>query len=270
MSATVVVPTRNRPEALERCLEGLRAQEGIALEIVVVDDGSADRVSVAARANESRGLLVRLEGRGPAAARNAGVAVASSETILLLDDDCVPLPGWAEAMAAALAGRPRHVVGGTVRLSSGATLWLRASEQIARGAEAGTGFFRTLNLATSAALLQELPFDAGFPIAAGEDRDWCLRAGRAGATFAREPGAIVEHRADLDAPSFVRQQLRYGRAVHRLRGQGTHVAVSGRAQRRGLAEGFRESASVGLAMTLAPALTAAGYAVEVWADHRSR
>lgn len=262
MTVSVVVPTRDRPAALDRCLAALRAQTRAALEVVVVDDGSVARDVVARVAERFETRLVRLEGGGPAAARNAGVEVASGRLVLLLDDDCVPHPGWAETLAAAGARAPRLVVAGAVVVPHGATAWLRASERIATRAEVASSFFRTLNLACSRDFLLEVPFDPSYVAAAGEDRDWCVRATRAGATFAREPAAIVEHRADLDARAFFRQQLRYGRAVHHLRSRGTHAPVSSRALGRAVAAGFRDGLPVGLAMATAQPLTIAGYVLE--------
>ena len=42
----MVVVTRDRPQALERCLTALTWQRGVSLEIVVVDDASADSEAV--------------------------------------------------------------------------------------------------------------------------------------------------------------------------------------------------------------------------------
>ena len=262
MNATVVVPTRDRPAALQRCLAALAAQRNVTLDVVIVDDGSVAEAAVAAVAEGFGARLVRLEGVGPAAARNAGVAAANADRILLLDDDCVPQPGWAETLVAAAAHAPRLVVAGAVLPPPAATAWLRASERIALQAEAASGFFRTLNLSCGRELLLQILFDETFPAAAGEDRDWCVRAARAGATFAREPAAVVEHGADLGARAFFGQQLRYGRAVHLLRSRGTHVPVSRGALWRGFAEGFREGIPVGLAMVAAPVATATGYVLE--------
>lgn len=262
MKVTVVIPTRDRPAALHSCLVAVRAQQDVTLDLVVVDDGSANRAAVAEVAEQFGARLVRLEGGGPAAARNAGIAATNADQILMLDDDCVPQPGWAAALLAAAANASRLVVAGTVLQPPAATTWLRASERIARQSEAASGFFRTLNLSCHRELLVQIPFDETFPAAAGEDRDWCVRAARAGATFIRAPAAAVEHRADLSARAFFRQQLRYGRAVHLLRSRGTHVAVERIALVRGIAAGFRERIVVGLAMVAAAVVTTAGYALE--------
>jgi glycosyltransferase involved in cell wall biosynthesis len=45
---SVVVPTRDRPTALERCLAALARQTAPSLEVVVVDDAAGDPEAVGA------------------------------------------------------------------------------------------------------------------------------------------------------------------------------------------------------------------------------
>lgn len=269
MRAAVVIPTRDRPAALRRCLAAVRGQTGVELEVVVVDDGSRSPERVVAVAREFDARLVRLEGEGPAAARNAGVAEADAEVVLLLDDDCIARAGWAGALVAAALSAPLVVAAGEVLVPSGANVWLRASERIAVEAEVASRFVRTINLACRREILLDLPFDERFRSAAGEDRDWCVRAERAGVSFVRVPGIGVEHAAASDATAFLRQHARYGRALRLLRRKGTHVPMSGRALRRSLGAGFGESPAVGLAMVAAQAATAVGIALE-WSSPAPR
>lgn len=261
MSASAVVPTRDRPLELRRCLASL-SEQSPELELIVVDDASVAAETVEGIVAEFGAKLVRLDGRGPAAARNAGVAVASGEYILLLDDDCVALPGWSEALVSAAAATERSVVAGTVTVPPGSGAWLRASECLAEHAESAAGFFRSLNLCSARELLLELRFDERFRAAAGEDRDWCFRAARAGATFDRVPQARVEHRADLGPRTFVAQQVRYGRAIRVLRTKDTHERMPVAAVWRGLLAGFAEEPAVGLAMLAAHVAASIGYLAE--------
>ena len=48
-------------------------------------------------------MLRREVGGSPAAARNIGLAAIHTELIAFLDSDCVPPPGWIEALGAHLA-----------------------------------------------------------------------------------------------------------------------------------------------------------------------
>ena len=102
----MVVATHNRAERLPATLEGLRRQTLAAhrFEVVIVDDGSSDATPACSRPS-ARGQLplafVRHhEGRRPGAARNRGWHLAAAPMIAFTDDDCVPTPGWLEALLA--------------------------------------------------------------------------------------------------------------------------------------------------------------------------
>ena len=88
-SVTVVIPTRDRAEILQRTLGGALAQEGVDHDVIVVDDGSRD--GTAARVEGLGDPRVRVlrheESRGVAAARNAGIREARGEWLAFLDDD---------------------------------------------------------------------------------------------------------------------------------------------------------------------------------------
>lgn len=88
---TVVVPVHERPEALARLLAALPPH----LEVVVVDDGSADPEPLRAVAERYAARLVRHPvNRGPAAARNTGLAAVRTPWVLFCDSDVQPVPGW--------------------------------------------------------------------------------------------------------------------------------------------------------------------------------
>ncbi len=84
-------------------LEALRTQSvgWGAFEVVAVDDGSSDdtrrRVEEFRRSGAIESLVyVRQENRGPAAARNAGLAAARGELVVFLGDDTVPAADFVE------------------------------------------------------------------------------------------------------------------------------------------------------------------------------
>src|SRR3954468_2829862 len=88
---TVVIPTRDAWDLLPATLTGALAQEEVALEVVVVDDGSRDGTAAGlaewARA-DPRLRVCRLEpSAGVGAARNAGIERARGEWLAFLDHD---------------------------------------------------------------------------------------------------------------------------------------------------------------------------------------
>ena len=84
---SAIIPTRHRPQLLERAVASALAQTWSALDVVVVDDASEPEMRLPAF-EDPRVHVVRLsEPSGPGAARNAGIARARGELIAFLDDD---------------------------------------------------------------------------------------------------------------------------------------------------------------------------------------
>ena len=222
LAVSIVVPTRNRQSALQRCLLALAAQRGIGhLEIIVVDDGSTDAEGVSAVvASQARTRLVRADGSGPAAARNAGAAAATGSYICFTDDDCEPEPDWAVKLVRSLQAGTDVVGGATVNGRLGDP-FVEASELIVRELQQSTQrrlggrvFIPTNNLACHRSVVLSHPFDERYSAPGGEDRAWCARVAAAGLTLTLEPSAVITHRPALDLRGFWRQHLRYGRGAY--------------------------------------------------------
>jgi glycosyltransferase involved in cell wall biosynthesis len=122
--ASVIVPTRGRPDYLRVALESLAAQDfrGESYEVLVVDDGPDDLTRrlvqrVAERSGVPIGYVERQGPPGLNSARNTGVAAASSDFVVFVDDDVEAPRGWLRAL---VDGRARHpdglVFGGPIRL----------------------------------------------------------------------------------------------------------------------------------------------------------
>jgi len=257
---SVVVPTRDRPAPLARCLDALARQVGAEPEIVVVDDGSADPTSVRAVAERyPRTRIVRLEGRGPAAARNAGVQAASGTILLLTDDDCIPDPAWVRTLAESLSRDDVDAAGGLTVSPRGASAIVRATEVVIRHVEEHAGLLATANLGCRRQLFLDFPFDESFPLAAGEDRDWTARVRAGGRQVVRERSALVVHAPALDLRRFWRQHVRYGMAARTLMSRGTSRFQRPTFYRDLVRTGFREGPLVGVFVLVAQVATAIGY-----------
>jgi len=103
---SVVIPTYNRAAFLRRAIDSVLDQEGVAVECIVVDDGSSDDTPALVAGYGDRVRLVRQPNRGPAAARNAGIQVASHEWIAFLDSDDWFAPGKLARQLGAMVARP--------------------------------------------------------------------------------------------------------------------------------------------------------------------
>ena len=100
---SVIIPTCNRPKSLLRVVRPLLpqiSQSRHACELIIVDDGGAreaERVLHDSLDKDAISLLKTLrlsENRGPSAARNAGINVATGKILAFLDDDCVPAENY--------------------------------------------------------------------------------------------------------------------------------------------------------------------------------
>jgi glycosyltransferase involved in cell wall biosynthesis len=91
---SVILPVHNRADVLPRAIRSVVEQEFEDLELIVVDDGSADdSANVAESFGDSRIRVIRLgSNRGGNAARNEGLRAASAPLIGFLDSDDRYLP----------------------------------------------------------------------------------------------------------------------------------------------------------------------------------
>jgi glycosyltransferase involved in cell wall biosynthesis len=272
---SVIVPTRDRPAALARCLGALSAQTVAGtLEVIVVDDGSraAEEVRQVV-ALHRRARLIQRAGGGPAAARNVGVQHARGAVLCFTDDDCAPHREWAERLAEALERGADAAAGITLNgggaLGEASEIVARAPAAVRAGDEGKLTFAPSNNIACTRTVFESIQFDESYPSAAGEDREWCARLTAAGYVLLLEPGAGVVHHQDLTPGGFLRQQFRYGQGAYRFRRRGSerrpleprsfYTALL----RRAFTEGF----NVGLLVSAAQLATAAGFALE-WAEQR--
>ena len=226
---SVVIPTCNRVRTLSEVLAAVESQvDAPPFEIVVVDDGSADGTAdfLGRRRFPVPATVVGQPNKGPAAARNAGVAAATGELVVLLGDDMVPSRRW---LAVHREGHRRRgddqslaVIGHTrwhrrVR----ATPFLRYVNDY--GLQFGYAliedpealpftFFYASNASLRRRRLVEEPFDERFPTAAYEDTEVAYRLQKRGLRLVYEAGAGVDHDHPSDLSSFARRQEAAGYA----------------------------------------------------------
>lgn len=116
---SVIVPVHNRAAQLGPCIDSVLAQHGVALELIVVDDGSTDAFEEALAPYEADPRLtwLRLPHGGENRARNAGLRAATGEVIVNLDSDNRMCPGYLARLAATYADAP------DARCALAAMLW---------------------------------------------------------------------------------------------------------------------------------------------------
>jgi GT2 family glycosyltransferase len=106
VSASIVIPTRNRPRYLERTLSSV-VQEARACnaEVLVVDDSEGQTARAVAEAAGVR-YIAHPRQLGANAARNTGIEASSGELLVLADDDVTAQKGWLSAFLSAADAHP--------------------------------------------------------------------------------------------------------------------------------------------------------------------
>jgi glycosyltransferase involved in cell wall biosynthesis len=93
---SVVIPTYNRAELIERAADSVLDQDYPLIEVIVVDDGSRDDTAerMAKRYNsDKRVRFFRIPNSGVCGARNRGLKEVRGEYVAMLDSDDYWLPG---------------------------------------------------------------------------------------------------------------------------------------------------------------------------------
>jgi glycosyltransferase involved in cell wall biosynthesis len=117
---SVITPFLNVEPYLSAAIESVQRQTFVDWEMILVDDGSSDRsveIATAAAAEDPRIRLIRSNGRGAAAARNAGLKIASGSFITFLDGDDLFEPETFEKDLEIFKANPGAMV------TYGPTLW---------------------------------------------------------------------------------------------------------------------------------------------------
>jgi mycofactocin system glycosyltransferase len=217
---TVVVPVKDRTGPLERLLAAVRSDPDTArAPLVVVDDGSADPAAAAAvAARHGATLVCHGRAQGPAAARNAGLARATTDLVAFLDSDCVPSPGWLAPLRAHLADPRLAVVAPRIGALEAGRGWVGRYEALASALDMGhrpapVRPWSAVPYVPSAALLVRRAalgtgFDPSMPVA--EDVDLVWRLHEAGWRVRYEPRSQVAHDHPDRAAAWLGRRARYG------------------------------------------------------------
>ncbi len=193
---------------LDRTLAAIKKEEVLAVdcEVVLVNNGSTDNTREVldsfAQSSPFRVILVDEPRRGLGRARNAGLAVASGDTILFSDDDCNFVPGYFQRAKSLFESGEFHFCGGRI-LPPNPTVprhgfnTAEAFEVIPPFTVIPAGKIQGANMAVHRKVVDRIGmFDPciGFGTPFGfEDIDYCARASMAGFTGAFVPDLAVIH-----------------------------------------------------------------------------
>jgi mycofactocin glycosyltransferase len=214
---TVVIPVRDNAYGLHRLVASLRG-----LRIIVVDDGSSTPIERDDFAGQHPDIEVLRHGqsKGPAAARNTGLAACKTGFVAFLDSDVVPRRGWLEALLG-------HFCDPTVALVAPRIVGLAQTDHLVARYEAVRSSldlgqreapvipYTSVSYVPSAAIIcrtAKLRDIGGFDetLRSGEDVDLCWRLVEAGARLRYEPIAQVGHDHRTQLRDWIARKAFYG------------------------------------------------------------
>jgi GT2 family glycosyltransferase len=238
-SATLVITTCDRPAELRRCLQSTTTLQTSRPVQVVVVDNRPHAGAAAAVVREFPGVEYVSETRpGSSYARNAGIAAARGDFVVMLDDDMEATPRWLEALLAPFDRADVMVVTGNTlpaRLETAAERWFDLYGGFGRGfhrREFNEAWFHQrrwravptwqIGGSGNAAFRREIfshsdigrfspLLGAGVPTGVGEDTKLFYDVLQAGFSIVYEPGAIAWHHHRVTLPALRRQLYAYSR-----------------------------------------------------------
>ncbi|HLH72401.1 MAG TPA: glycosyltransferase [Chloroflexota bacterium] len=228
---SVVIPTHNRQDLLEKVLLALTRQTLAApFQVIVADDGSTDRTSTFLADYQALFDLrvISLPQGGPARARNAALSLAEAPLVVFLDDDITPDPTFLEQHLTFHLRQPAENVAALGHVDwhhdleispfmeyiTGAGSQLFDWNRIRQLPELDYAHFYTCNLSLKRDFLRRERFDESFPYPVYEDIELGYRLKtRHGLRLLYHPSARAEHLDIKSYAGFKGRQYRAGTAA---------------------------------------------------------
>jgi glycosyltransferase involved in cell wall biosynthesis len=181
---SVVIPTRDRPQYLQQAIASVLSQQGVSLELIIVNDGAR----MVPPHPDPRVRVLDNQQRGAVPARNLGVAAASGNYIAFLDDD----DWWADSQHLAIS----LAAGADFSFADGEFVFMDGSPPVEFAFDASAASLASDNtiLISGVCYAKRLhsklgPFDETLPYY--WDWDWYLRVARSGTSLIRIPVGSV-------------------------------------------------------------------------------
>jgi GT2 family glycosyltransferase len=202
-SVSVIVPAHNAEATLADCLQALKTMTVEPAEVLVYVDGATDGTERIARDSGAKVLKNTARPGGPALARNAAAAVATSDLLWFVDADVVVAP---DCLRQLIDEMQTHRAAGAFGSYDDKPASLRATSLYAnlrhhfihqRGNRDATTFWSGIGLIRRDIFLQFGGFDAErFPYPSVEDVELGMRIVAAGHSIRLVPSALGKHCKD--------------------------------------------------------------------------
>lgn len=215
---SVIIPVYNGARTIASCLESVLGQTypADAYDVIVVENGSTDNTSAIVKQYPVR--LFHSDIRGPAAARNLGLAETDADIVAFTDADCVADSEWLSELVKPYADPEVGGVGGAILAYDHheRTVAEIFSEEYSplvnfvSGEHEFLPHLYTANASYRRGLLAETgAFDPRLVTAEDVDLAWRLQL-QTGARLCYSAQAIVYHRHRSTSVDLARQYRQYG------------------------------------------------------------
>ncbi|HEY8432148.1 MAG TPA: glycosyltransferase [Sandaracinaceae bacterium] len=226
---SVILPYRDAQDTLREALASVLAQEGVALEVLAIDDGSRDASTDIVRdlsARDARVVPLRTGGEGLVAALELGRARAKGAWIARMDADDIALPGRLAVQLDALRAMPRAGAIGTRvepfgEVGEGMRRYVEWQNSLVTPEDHARDLFVEAPLCHPSVMLRREALDevGGFrDVGWAEDYDLWLRLDAAGWQLAKVPAVLLRWRrrassATFTDPRYSAEAMRRARAA---------------------------------------------------------
>jgi GT2 family glycosyltransferase len=212
-SLSVIIVTRNRPQAMQMCLEHLERLETRPLETIVVDGSdNQDTHSTVTCFAGVRYVPFSNGNRKMCTQRNVGIQYARGDIVAFIDDDSMVHPEWSTWLVRGYVSDEVGGVGGRIideyeldrelsdnsrvgTMVSGSHIRIIANFGLDPGHKVAVDHLRGCNMSFRRQVLLDIGgFDPLYNgLALHDDTDICLRVKNAGYDLYFEPQAVVDH-----------------------------------------------------------------------------
>jgi cellulose synthase/poly-beta-1,6-N-acetylglucosamine synthase-like glycosyltransferase len=220
---SVLVPAYNEERVIEASVRSILACDYPMLELIVIDDGSADHTAqIVTRIAETDSRVVLLRqprNLGKSHALNAGIAAASSEYLVVVDADTIPDPDFLRLIVAPLLHSDTDAVAGNVKVGNGSHTGVIALFQtieylsVLNTTRLLQSYFGTITTIAGAAGAMRRPAVqavGGYRWeTTAEDAELTLRLSRQGFRILYQPRAIVRTEAPSTWKCLFHQRVRW-------------------------------------------------------------
>jgi N-acetylglucosaminyl-diphospho-decaprenol L-rhamnosyltransferase len=207
-TVSIVIPLYNQLKYTKLCLESLQTTLTELPEIILVDNASTDGTADYLKSLSKVKVISNVQNLGFAGGCNIGIKAASGEWVVVLNNDVIVAPGWLDGMLDAANYWKLQIVTPAIRegeytydISAYAReLTGRMQRVIRRGRANGICFMAHRSVFETIGL-----FDEKFLIGQYEDKDFFLRAARAGFALGSVGSAFLHHFGSATQKAMKRQ-----------------------------------------------------------------